>query len=93
MVIQALDAYFKGVGELIIEDDKEQREKEELLKRVFEMTKEAVFKVLGAFYVGGFAEAWGVGNGNGDVLREEKIEDDGGTNMKELGLIEAWNKS
>lgn len=90
-VIQALDAYFKGGGELIVEDDKEQREREELLKRIFEMTQEAVFKALGAFYAGGFAGAWGVGNGNEDALCEEKVEEDGVTNMEVLGLIEAWN--
>ena len=91
-VIQALDAYFKGGGELIVEDDKEQREREELLKRIFEMTQEAVFKALGAFYAGGFAGNWGAGSGNGDVLREEKVEDNGVTNMEVLGLIEAWNE-
>lgn len=91
-VIQALDAYFKGGGELIVEDDKEHREKEELLKRIFEMTQEAVFKALGAFYAGGFTGTWSVGNGNGDVLRDGKVEDDGVTNMEVLGLIEAWNE-
>lgn len=86
-VIQALDAYFQGGGELMLEDDREQ---EELLKRIFEMTQEAVFKALGAFYARGFTGAWGAGNG--DVLREEKVEDDGVTNMEVLGLIEAWNE-
>lgn len=91
-VIQALDAYFQGGGELMLEDDREQREKEELLKRIFEMTQEAVYKALGAFYAGKFGGTWSGGSENKDVLEQENRVDEGVTNMEVLGLIEAWNE-
>lgn len=91
-IIQALDAYFKAGGELIGQDDKEQREKEELLVRIFEMTQEAVLKALGAFYAGNFAGTKTDVGTNVDVLKDDNVEDDGVTNMEVLGLIEAWNE-
>lgn len=77
---------------MIGQDDKEQREKEELLVRIFEMTQEAVLKELGAFYAGGFAGTKTDVGTNVDVLRDDNTEDDGVTNMEVLGLIEAWNE-
>lgn len=51
-IIQALDTYFQGVGEMIREEEHEDREKI-LLEKIFAKTQEAVIGALGCFYAGG----------------------------------------
>lgn len=94
-IIQALDEYFRGGGNVGCEEEtsssKDDKEQEEFLERVFEKTQEAVLRTLGSFYAGGGVSSYE----NEKVSREEENKevqkDDGVTNMEVLGLIDMWN--
>ena len=79
-IIQALDEYLKGAGEVFC-GAKKPYENEEFLEKVYERTEEAVLRALGCFYAGGKS-----------VEQMIRKEDEGMANMEVIGLIDAWNE-
>ncbi len=86
-IIQALDEYFRGGGDVSYGNGKDSCDNEEFLERVFEKTQEAVLRSLGCFYAGG----GGVVNNRIEMDEADKQEEEV-LNMEVLGLINSWNE-
>lgn len=88
-IIQALDDYFRGGGDVSYNQEKDSCDNEEFLERVFQKTQEAVLRSLGCFYAG----SGGSINVNNRILNEGADgQEEGVTNMEVLGLIDSWNE-
>lgn len=86
-IIQALDEYFRGGGDVSYGNGKDSCEREEFLERVFEKTQEAVLRSLGCFYAGSGGSVI-----NGMAKDEAEKQEEGVSNMEVLGLIDSWNE-
>lgn len=84
LIIQSLDEYFRGGGDVSYDGLRDSCENEEFLERVFEKTQEAVLRSLGCFYAG---NGGGVRSENVEVVKEEE----GVTNIELLELVDKWN--
>lgn len=87
-IIQALDEYFRGGGDVSSGNGKDSCDNEEFLEKVFEKTQEAVLRSLGCFYAGSGGD---VNVNNGIVKEGSDKQEEGVSNMEVLGLIDSWN--